>query len=77
MNYRLDKNQFNHHSLAKLNVLQDHQDPKEFQVQLEILVMLEREVLQVASAPLENLEMRAELACQEKLEDQVFKEHLV
>jgi len=39
--------------------------------------MPERGVLQVASAHLEKMEMRVELACQEKLEDQVFKEHLV
>jgi len=39
--------------------------------------MLEREVLQDASDHLENLEMKAELACQEKLEGQEFKEHLV
>jgi len=38
--------------------------------------MLEREVLQGVLDHLENLEMRAELECQEKLEDQVFKEHL-
>jgi hypothetical protein len=76
MNYRLDKNQSNLQSHVKLNVQLVNQDLKEFRVPQEILEMLEKEVLQVGLVPLENQAMKAELECQEKLEDLVFKEPL-
>lgn len=76
MNYRLDKNQSNLQSHAKLNVQLVNQDLKEFRVPQEILEMLEKEVLQVGLVPQENQAMKAELECQEKLEDLVFKEPL-
>lgn len=76
MNYRLDKNQSNLQSHVKLNVQLVNQDLKEFRVPQEILEMLEKEVLQVELVPQENQAMKAELECQEKLEDLVFKEPL-
>lgn len=76
MNYRLDKNQSNLQSHVKLNVQLVNQDLKEFRVPQEILEMLEKEVLQVGLVPQENQAMKAELECQEKLEDLVFKEPL-
>lgn len=76
MNYRLDKNHNNLQSHAKLNVQLVNQDLKEFRVPQEILEMLEKEVLQVGLVPQENQAMKAELGCQEKLEDLVFKEPL-
>jgi len=77
MNYRLDKNPNNQHNPAKQNVQQDHQDPKENWVHLEILEISEKEVHQVELVHQENLETKAVLECQAKLEDLVYRVHLV